>query len=169
MKTILYYQNMASITSIYAKAPEDIPNLFAEAWNRRDAEGIAGLFAEDAEFINVVGLWWHDRQAIWKAHDYGLRTIFNQSTLEIRRTKVRQLSDEIAVVYARMRLSGQSAHGDVESPGMRQNIFSFVVQRKPEGWICVSAHNTDRIPGKETIIADEEGRMRSVDYREKSS
>lgn len=160
---------MPSIPSIYAKTPEAIPDLFVEAWNRRDAGGIAGLFAEDAEFINVVGLWWHDRQAIWKAHDYGLRTIFNHSTLEIRRTKVRQLSDDIAIVYARMRLSGQSSHGDIESPGVRQNIFSFVVQKKPEGWICVSAHNTDRIQGKETNIVDEEGRMRSVDYREKSS
>lgn len=34
---------MKAIQPVYAHAPGDIPNLFAEAWNRRDAAGIAGL------------------------------------------------------------------------------------------------------------------------------
>jgi len=29
--------------------PEDIAGLFAQAWNKNDAEAIASLFAEDAE------------------------------------------------------------------------------------------------------------------------
>lgn len=83
---------MENITSIYFDRPEDLPQLFVRAWNERWAETIAGLFAENAEFINVVGLWWHDRQAIFKAHDYGLKTIFNHSTLEVRQTKVRTMA-----------------------------------------------------------------------------
>ncbi len=156
---------MANITSIYFDRPEDLPQLFVRAWNERRAETIAGLFAEDAEFINVVGLWWHDRQAIFKAHDYGLKTIFNHSTLEVRQTKVRTMAENIAIVYARMRLSGQTPVGEVAQPGVRFNIFTFIVKKYPEGWLCESAHNTDQVPGKETNLVGPSGNIAAVDYR----
>ncbi|PHN03142.1 YybH family protein [Flavilitoribacter nigricans] len=157
---------MTSIPPIYFREPAALPEHFAQAWNERKAEAIAGLFSEDAEFINVVGLWWHDRQAIFKAHDYGLKHIFDHSHLEIRQTKVRELSEDFAIVYSRMRLSGQTAHGMVDQPGVRFNIFSFVVQRREAGWICISAHNTDQIPGKETNVVGPSGDIEAVDYRD---
>ena len=95
--------------------PEDIPKTFVEAWNRRDADGIADLFDEDAEFVNVVGIWWHDREAIRKAHAYGLERIFNNSTLRLGTVKVKYLADDIAVVHARMSLSGQTHIEDSSS------------------------------------------------------
>lgn len=67
----------------YTNNPEDIATLFVRAFNDRDAVALANLFIEDAEFVNVVGIWWHNRQAIWKAHDYGLKTIFNHSIVEL--------------------------------------------------------------------------------------
>ncbi|MEL7001578.1 MAG: SgcJ/EcaC family oxidoreductase [Bacteroidota bacterium] len=145
--------------------PEDIPRLFAEAWNKRDADNIASLFIEDAEFVNVVGLWWHNREDIRKAHDYGLKTIFSESVIEVRRIKVRMLNDSIAIVHARMRLSGQTAHDGVTAPGVRMNIFSFVVQKAMDGWVCISAHNTDIVPGAETNIVDAGGKIKPTDYR----
>lgn len=157
---------MPAISTIYCSQPEELPDRFVQAWNQRKADVIAGLFAQDAEFINVVGLWWHDRQTIFKAHDYGLKKIFNQSSLEVRQKKVRQVSDTFAIVYARMRLSGQTTHGDVETPGVRFNIFSFVLQKEAAGWICISAHNTDQVPGKETNLVRPGGTIEAVDYRE---
>jgi uncharacterized protein (TIGR02246 family) len=146
--------------------PADIPRVFVEAWNARDADGIAALFDEDAEFVNVTGLWWHEREAIRRAHAYGLTRIFNRSTLRLGVVRVKHLSDDIAVVHARMSLTGQTPVDDVAAPSGRTNIFSFVVRRTPDGWRCASAHNTDVVPGMETNVVDEEGRLRSVDYRE---
>ena len=120
---------------------------------------------ESAEFVNVVGLWWHTRDDIYKAHDYGLRTIFPNSHLRVGRVKVTELNENAAVVHARMTLEGQSAQGNVNQPGKRQNIFSFVVIKTGQGWICVSAHNTDVVPGKETNIVDEQGNISAADYR----
>lgn len=145
--------------------PDDIPHLFTNAWNNRDADGIASLFDEDAEFVNVVGLWWHNREDIRKAHAYGLKTIFNESLLETRLVRVKYLSDNIAVVHARMRLSGQTALGSTKRPASRNNIFSFVTHLTGQGWMCASAHNTDVIPGTETNIITESGEVRAVDYR----
>lgn len=145
--------------------PAGVPHAFAAAWNERDANGIAALFDEDAEFVNVVGIWWHDREAVRRAHAYGLARIFNNSTLRVGSVRVRHMSDTIAVVHARMSLTGQTPVGGVASPGARTNIFSFVVHRTPVGWSCASAHNTDVVPGMETNLADASGSLRPVDYR----
>lgn len=145
--------------------PEHIPTAFAEAWNARDPDALASLFDEDAEFVNVVGLWWHDREAIRKAHAYGLTRIFSDSTLRVGIVRVKPLSDTIAVVHARMHLEGQTPVEHVGRPRPRTNIFSFVVHRTSEGWRCASAHNTDVVPGVETNVAGEDGGLRPVDYR----
>lgn len=147
-----------------AKQPSDIPKLFAAYWNKRRPEGIASLFIEDADFVNVVGLWWNNRAAIFKAHDYGLRVIFKDSTLEIIKTKVRNLTDDIAVVHAKIKLMGQTPVTE-NSGGQRQTIFSFVVCKKEGFWYAVSAHNTDVVRNAETNIVLPNGELKSVDYR----
>ena len=146
-------------------APERIPAAFVDAWNARDPDGIAALFDEDAEFVNVVGLWWHDRAAIRQAHAYGLTRIFQHSTLHLGAVRVKRLGDDVAVVHARMRLEGQTPVGGVASPRARTNIFSFVVRRTAAGWRCAAAQNTDVVPGAETNVVGDDGRLRPADYR----
>ena len=149
--------------------PEIIAQRFVEAWNRRDAAAIAALFDEDAEFVNVTGLWWHNRRDIEKAHAYGLQTIFQHSTLALSRTKVKFLSDDIAVVHAKMKLSGQTPTAGVSQPGIRRTLFSFVVRRKRGQWHCASAQNTDIVPNMETHVRGEKGQLKAADYRQSSS
>ncbi|WP_245683940.1 SgcJ/EcaC family oxidoreductase [Rhodohalobacter halophilus] len=143
--------------------PEEIPTRFAEGWNERDADKIAAIFDQDADFINVVGIWWENRDDIRTAHDYGLRVIFNDSNLRVGRVKVKYPAESVAVVHARMLLSGQSNVAG-QSPQNRQTLFIFVAHKTKSGWSCVSAQNTDIVPGKETN-ANIDGSLESVDYR----
>ncbi|RFC63847.1 SgcJ/EcaC family oxidoreductase [Mesorhizobium denitrificans] len=145
--------------------PEGIVTVFAEAWARRDAEKLASLFDEDAEFVNVTGLWWHDREAIRKAHAYGFAHIFTDSTLRVTKVRVKSLTDDIAVVHARVRLEGQTGAAQVDRPGVRNTIFSFVVHRRAGVWSCASAHNTDIVPHMETNLVEPDGTFRPVSYR----
>ena len=115
--------------------------------------------------MNVTGLWWHDRDAIRRAHAYGLERIFNDSTLSIAESRVRTLSDDVAVVHARMTLSGQTAIGNIKKPGSRATIFSFVVHRAGDRWQCASAHNTDVVPHMETNVVSDDGIFRWANYR----
>jgi len=149
--------------------PEGIATSFVEAWNQRDAQRIAFLFTEKADFINVTGLWWQDSSAIEKAHDYGLKFIFQDSSLKLIRVKVNYLSKEIAVLHAKMRLSGQSSTTEVAEPGVRRNIFTFVVQLHEEGWRCVAAHNTDIVPNMETMVRGQEGSLKPAEYRKQKN
>jgi len=148
-----------------AKGAEEIAALFVQAWNSRNPDALAALFDEDAEFVNVTGLWWHDRDSIRNAHAYGLERIFSTSTLSIDESRVKRLSGDLAVVHARMTLAGQAPIALIKEPGTRTTIFSFVVHRVGDGWQCAAAHNTDVIPGMETNVIGEDGAFRSVNYR----
>ena len=146
------------------QTPEDIPRLFAAAWNSKNAKALAHLFMEDAEFVNVVGLWWHNRNDIEQAHDYGLRTFFKASTITARRTKIKKLDEEVAIVQVRWKLAGQVGKdgGMLED---RYSIMTFVAQQHEDGWIVAAAQNTDIISGKETLAA-KDSQLTAVDYRE---
>ena len=39
-----------------SNAVQNIVSAFAETWNRHDMQAFSELYAEDAEFVNVVGL-----------------------------------------------------------------------------------------------------------------
>ena len=144
--------------------PEAIVDAFIESWNSKDAVRLASVFVEDAEFVNVTGLWWHSRERIFKAHDYGLKVIFNQSSLKVVKTKCRYLSENIAIVHAKMRLEDQSALQEGQKPQPRTSIFIFVTQRLDGFWFCQAAHNTEIIPGKETYLVGEDGQITAVNY-----
>ena len=62
--------------------PSDAGRAFAEAWNRHDMDDFASLFCEDANFVNVVGMWWRNRSEIEAAHRATHATMFRDSQLE---------------------------------------------------------------------------------------
>jgi uncharacterized protein (TIGR02246 family) len=134
--------------------PEDIPVLFARAWNNRDADALAALFDEDAEFVNVTGLCWHDRESIRKAHAQRLGHVITKSTLAAADTKVKLLAPRVAVVHSQLTLSDDQAATDA---GPRTTIVSFVVHRVGERWLCASAHNTDVVPNPAMDVVPEAG------------
>ena len=135
-------------------SPELIPALFARAWNARDADAVACLFDDDAEFVDGTGLRWHGRDAIRKAHATALARGYGNAILTTDDTRVKLLSPDVAVVHARMTLSDGRAAGAVTQPDARATIASFVVHRAGDRWLCASAHNTDVIPNTETTAGD---------------
>ena len=143
-------------------APEDFPAAFAAAWMARDGAAIAALFAEDADFVNVVGIWWRDRAAIARAHDHALHSFFRHTTLRPGRVRLRRLGADAAVVHCRLRLDGQLTPDGAEA-GPRQSILIAVLVRSPQGWQAVAAQNTDIAPGAETQLNDDG--LDPVDYR----
>lgn len=115
----------------------------------------------------MTGLWWHTRDEIRSAHAYGLTRILKDLWLQATDVRVKRLSDEIPAVHARMTLTGQTSVDEITAPRPRSNVMLFVVHQMPAGWRCASAHNTDVVPGSETNIIDDHGRLRSVGYRDK--
>lgn len=149
--TAVLIRDTGGVTAL--EVPENIATAFAEAWNAHDADRLAALFVPDADFVNVVGLWWRDRQQIRQAHAAGFERIFTSATMTLRKVTVRYLSADAAVVHAAWTLVGQNSLAGHEAE-TRRGVISFVtIHDEASGWIAVSAHNTDRINGAETHLA----------------
>src|SRR5690625_4470394 len=145
------------------ESPADIVTRWQKAWNAADA---AALFAEDAAFVNVVVLWWLDRESIRDAHEFGFRTIFPGSTIAMGEPRVLYLGQSAVVLHSRAQLDGEVSPAGA-SAGPREGIFIFVLERREAGWIAVAAQNTDVVPGTQTHINTAEGRS-TIHYRRRS-
>lgn len=142
--------------------PADFPQAFAEAWHSRDGNRIGALFAQDADFVNVTGLWWRKRSDISKAHDHALKSFFADTVLKPGVISTRILGPDHAIVHCRFHLTGQIAP-DGSPAGHRSTILVFILERTSDGWRAVAAQNTDVVPGKETHVNT--GTLNAVDYR----
>ena len=142
---------------------EAVARAFFERWDAHDADGLAELFAEDADFVNVVGIWWHNRKSIRKAHAYGFERIFHKARLALAEVKVRELTPDIHIVHTVSTLTGQTGP-DGQPSGDRVAVISLVTERRDEGFVIVSCQNTDRVEGADTHIVDMSG-FRPASYR----
>lgn len=134
------------------KAPLDVVTRFAKAWNDGDATAIGELFVEDADFVNVVGLWWTSRRSIRRALARGFEEWFAGSTFTVDKLSQRLLGSDGAVVLARWRIEGQRDPEGEPAPA-RRGVATVVLQQLADGtWLCVSWHNTDISPAADTNL-----------------
>ena len=143
-------------------SPDAALDQLMAAWNRRDAHAFAGLFDEDADFVNVVGIRWRRRRAIEKAHDYAFKRFFRNSRLTIEERSVKRLGADAATVHGRWRMEGQLAPDDTPLEP-RHGIMLLVLRRDGGGWRIAACQNTDIVPGAETMAVSS-GELRGADY-----
>ncbi len=91
-------------------SPAAVAEAFEAAWNAADADALADLFAEDADFVTVLGVWWTRRRQIRLDHARGFRWMFPESRLEMGEVRVRDLGD-VAVVHAPWTMTGPGVGG----------------------------------------------------------
>ncbi len=116
------------------------------AWNAHDMKTFASLFAPDADFVNVVGIWWKNRGEIEAAHVATHKTLFKDSRLTGQIASVKWIRPDVAAAHMTWSLVGaKSPNGDPIPE--RKGILLFVVAREATGWTIRAAQNTDIIEG----------------------
>jgi len=134
------------------KAPLDIASKFTRAWNAGDAKAISELFAEDADFVNVVGLWWTSRRSIRRALKRGFAEWFAGSTFTVEKLSQRLLGSDACLIIARWRIEGQR-DPDGELTETRRGLATVAMQQLEDGtWLCVSCHFTDIAAAADTNL-----------------
>jgi len=128
-----------------ANAVSLIPRRFAEAWNRKDVPAVFADYAEDADFINVFGMWWHGKERFVKEHADRFATIFARSTIAFTDVKVREIPPNAAVVHGIWSLTGLRTP-DGAAAKDRTGILVFMLEKRADGWRVVASQNTDIVP-----------------------
>jgi uncharacterized protein (TIGR02246 family) len=74
------------------------------AWNAADSTSFAALFAEDADFIHILGGYYTGRAAIEAGHRMIFGTIYKGSTVRYSVENIRFLRADVAIVLLRQYL-----------------------------------------------------------------
>lgn len=119
---------------------------FADCWNRHDMNAFADLFAPDAEFVNVVGLWWKGRAEIKAAHEFTHQTLFKNSRLTFAEVTTRFPTPQIAIARCRWNLAGHVTPEGAPLPE-RTGVLLNVLQQQGGKWLIIDSQNTDIIEG----------------------
>jgi uncharacterized protein (TIGR02246 family) len=123
-----------------------VVSAFAESWNRHDMAAFADLFSPDAEFVNVVGMWWKGRDEIRGAHEFSHGSIFKNSRLTILEVSTRFPLPQLAIARSRWLLEGHVSPDGAALParnGILVNVLAFAGGR----WSIIDSQNTDIVEG----------------------
>jgi uncharacterized protein (TIGR02246 family) len=119
---------------------EEVIRAFGECWNQHDMEAFAQLFADDAEFVSVVGLWWKGRDDIKRAHLATHARMFKHSHLVITDIAVRFVAPDVAVVRSPWELTGHiGPYGELLPK--RKGILTNLLVRNGDRWQIVDSQN----------------------------
>jgi uncharacterized protein (TIGR02246 family) len=139
------WMDVAKTSADEQLAPERIRDAFVEAWNRHDIRTLAALFADDAQFVNVLGMWWKGRDEIQRRLGANHETIFKESHLNPTGQDVYYLRPDVAIVHSTWMLTGQ-VDRDGEGVADREGIITLVVARGADRWQIHAFQNTDILP-----------------------
>ena len=123
-----------------------VVNAFADTWNLHDIDAFAELFAEHAEFVNVVGLWWKGRSEIKGAHEFTHQTLFKNSRLSLENVATRFPMPGIAIARCRWKLEGHVSPEGSALPA-RNGVLVNTLQKIDGFWRIIDSQNTDVIDG----------------------
>ncbi len=119
-------------------APADLPRAFALAWGARDAQALAELFAEDADFLSLTGGAAEGRAEIAALLAGEMSGAFARARLVTGRSKLRPLGPHAAVLIQRFVLSG-IVHVDGTDAGRIGAVLAATLGVGAKGWEIVAA------------------------------
>lgn len=120
-----------------------------QAWNRHDVRAYVATFAEDVDFVNVIGRHLHSRAELEKELSWLHGGLFRNSELRIQETHVRFISPSVAVCPVHWEMRGHENLPGHTFAETRTGVLTLVLQRDGERWFIAAAQNTDfvELPG----------------------
>lgn len=130
-----------------AIAPEDEASItvliqaFERIWNEHEICKLEALFTPDADWINIVGMWWRGRAQIIRALDTFHRSIFRSHNMRLVDVDIRMITSEVAIATETQSTDAfKTPDGNEIREGL--NRLTFVLTKRDGSWLIASGHNT---------------------------
>ena len=108
------------------------------AWNAADSASFAALFAEDADFIHILGGYYTGRAAIEAGHRMIFGTIYKGSTVRYSVEKIRFLRPDVAIIFLRQFLQFQEGGAATELEARP----TIIAEKVDGSWRIAAMQNT---------------------------
>ncbi|TQM79307.1 uncharacterized protein (TIGR02246 family) [Saccharothrix saharensis] len=118
--------------------------VFISGWNDHDLVRHFSVFAEDADFVDVVGRRMRGRAEIFADQSARHAQRFAESSVRTLDLDIRMLREDVALAHYRWEMVGDRGP-DGSGTGVRRGIFTFTLCRESGAWLVVAAHNTESI------------------------
>ena len=110
-----------------------------DAWNRGSGADFASAMTPDVEFVGFDGTWFHGKEDVTVAHQALFDTHLKGTRLVGGVIKVRFLSPDVAIVYAR---GNTIMRGKSKADPARDSLQTLMVVRQEGAWRVTSFQNT---------------------------
>jgi len=133
-------------TKLDEDAVRKLPEAFRDAWARHDGHALAGIMADDVDFVTVGATWLHSRADFEKYHTRLLSGRFSASTITVLQTEARFLCADVAVVHWSWKIEGdKNPDGTARNP--RFGMMTMVAEKRNGSWLVAAAQNDNSFPG----------------------
>jgi uncharacterized protein (TIGR02246 family) len=103
-------------------------------------ESYEKLWAEDAQLVNVVGMWWRSRQQILIATRAYHASFFKDNRVEVLSIESRALASDVATAVIKLKQSAFVKPDGLTEPE-RTDILTLTLV-KGDGWLIAHGQNT---------------------------
>ena len=123
-----------------------LPQQFCAAFNLHDGHALAGIMAEDVDFVTVATTYLHGRADFETFHVRLLSGRFKDSTMTLLKSTTRFLRPDMAVVHLSWRVEGdKDPDGTLRQP--RFGMMTLVAEKKAGTWLVIVGQNTNALLG----------------------
>ena len=127
------------------EAVRALPRAFSAAWAGHNGHKLAGIMAEDVDFVTVRGVWLQGRANFEKYHTRILSGRFRDATNTPLEIRVRFLHPDEAVIHWSWVIEGEKGADGSPQP-KRFGIMTMVARKTDKGWKVIVAQNTNGGP-----------------------
>src|ERR1700683_4473578 len=97
---------------------------YEACWNRHDMAALSDLFADDAHWVNIVGMYWPGKGAVVGAHERLHSTFFRTTEQQLIDVTARSIAPGVAIAVAHLRMEAFTPPDGVHRPAAG-NRLSF--------------------------------------------
>ena len=114
---------------------------YRDAWNRHDMRAMAELFDDDAQWVNIVGMYWPGRASVVAGHEAFHRTFFQTTEIDLADAEIRELAPSVAIAVILLKVGAFTPTDGTPRP-KSDNRLSLVLTRRSGRWRIAHGHNT---------------------------
>jgi uncharacterized protein (TIGR02246 family) len=129
------------------RAIQQLGKAWQDAWNKRDADALTGLLAEDVDFVTVLGPkgWLKGHAQFKQAHARMFTTLFTESVWSTNEVHVKFFRPDLAFARVLWSTTGDKVR-HVKHGEPRAGIFTWVVEKRDGKWLIIASQNTESMP-----------------------
>jgi uncharacterized protein (TIGR02246 family) len=120
--------------------PRELVDAFAQTLNAKDPDALGGLFTEDAEFVNIMGMRMRRRDGIVAGHARAFAGLLRGRSIRFDAVDELPVTEDVTVLHGHC-IRERLPDGPVEGLSDGTSVLVFVTRRGPQGWQIAAAAN----------------------------